>query len=91
MDPVQGNSKSKGVVYEASSQKLCLVSLGPEHNNGMKNPGNRIKSKVVSHIWALKENGTDHEVNNLQLYHEIVETFSKRKVFYNVQKSKQHS
>ena len=33
------------------------------HNNDTKNTGNRIMSKLISYIWALKDSRTDHEVN----------------------------
>jgi hypothetical protein len=74
--PVQGKCKSKGVVYEAqitetvSGKAETYTGLTcrtfkrryNEHNNDMQNPGNRIKSKRSSHVWALKDSGTDHEV-----------------------------
>ena len=34
-----------------------------EHNNDMRKPDNRLKSRLVSHVWELKDNGTDYTVN----------------------------
>ena len=34
-----------------------------EHNNDMRKPDNRLKSRKVSHMWELKDNGTDHTVS----------------------------
>ena len=74
--PVQGKCKTEGVVYEAcvketiSGNKETYTGLTSrkfktrfnEHNLDMNNPGGRIKSKLSSHIWSLKDKGISYEV-----------------------------
>ena len=74
--PVQGICKTKGVVYEAcvketiSGNKETYTGLTcrqfktrfNEHNLDMNNPSGRIKSKLSSHIWSLKDRGIGYEV-----------------------------
>ena len=74
--PVQGICKTKGVVYEAcvketiSGNKETYTGLTcrqfktrfNEHNLDMNNPSGRIKSKLSSHIWSLKDRGINYEV-----------------------------
>ena len=65
-----------------------------EQNNDMQNPGNRIKTKLSSHVWAIKDSGTDHEVRwrilDRATTYENMQSLSKGKIFYNVQERKQN-
>ena len=73
----QGNCKIKCVVYEATVVETVSGKFETytgltyrtfkgrfnEHNNDMRKPDNRLRSRLVSRMWELKDNGTDHTVN----------------------------
>ena len=74
--PVQGSCKTKAVVYEAAvtetvsgkKETYCGLTCREfkvrfnEHNNDMRKPGNRLKTKLSSHVWELKDRGIDYEI-----------------------------
>ena len=74
--PVQGSCKTKAVVYKAAvtetvsgkKETYCGLTCREfkvrfnEHNNDMRKPGNRIKTKLSSHAWELKDRGIDYEI-----------------------------
>ena len=74
--PNTNSFKAKCVVYEAaitetvSGKKETYTGLTSiqfkqrliEHINDMRNSGSRIKSKLSSHVWDLKETGIDYEI-----------------------------
>ena len=74
--PVQGECKTKSVVYQATvketnsdkTETYTGLTSRPfktrynEHLNDSRNPANRIKTKLSSHLWNLKDNGRDYEI-----------------------------
>ena len=74
--PVQGECKTKSVVYEASIRETVSGKIETytgltsrtfkqrynEHCSDTRNPGSRHKSKFSLHIWDLKDRGVNHEI-----------------------------
>jgi hypothetical protein len=70
--PVKGKCKAKGIVYEAciketaSGKTETYTGLScrtfKQRFNEHNKPGNRLKSKLSSHIWDLKDKGVGFEV-----------------------------